>query len=354
MLSNSRRKGFTLIELLVVIAIIAILAAILFPVFARAREKARQSTCSSNQRQIAISVQMYAQDHEETLPFSVSVWKDINVDSGILICPSAGKSLTNAYMYNETISGVSMGDTAIIPDPVKMWISVDAKSNTIDLRHSGVAVWSYMDGHVGTAKASADTTAMVNYVGVDTTTRGSFWSAGGGFVYGTKGYLLCRANNTSSDITSASYDYVATLTQPVAFLYTNRSTNMAQTMGLVDPYTGIRKLGKWYVNTTTGNSFVVTMKSTDSKIAVHRISIYLAAYNSGAVQRVEALDVTATRDGVTTAAATTGALTLLTTGTSGNGDANWYKFDFRGDSITVTLRIASGTQNAVMSAIAFD
>ena len=58
------KKGFTLIELLVVIAIIAILAAILFPVFARAREKARQTTCANNQRQIAAAIHMYAQDHD--------------------------------------------------------------------------------------------------------------------------------------------------------------------------------------------------------------------------------------------------------------------------------------------------
>lgn len=57
------RKGFTLIELLVVIAIIAILAAILFPVFAQAREKARQTQCTSNMKQIATGVLMYAQDY---------------------------------------------------------------------------------------------------------------------------------------------------------------------------------------------------------------------------------------------------------------------------------------------------
>lgn len=62
------RKGFTLIELLVVIAIIAILAAILFPVFARAREKARQSSCLSNVKQLVLGVMMYAQDYDETLP----------------------------------------------------------------------------------------------------------------------------------------------------------------------------------------------------------------------------------------------------------------------------------------------
>ncbi|HEY3333440.1 MAG TPA: DUF1559 domain-containing protein [Capsulimonadaceae bacterium] len=65
---NKKNTGFTLIELLVVIAIIAILAAILFPVFATAREKARQTTCSSNLKQLGISMLMYAQDFDETNP----------------------------------------------------------------------------------------------------------------------------------------------------------------------------------------------------------------------------------------------------------------------------------------------
>jgi prepilin-type N-terminal cleavage/methylation domain-containing protein/prepilin-type processing-associated H-X9-DG protein len=66
--SSSRNSAFTLIELLVVIAIIAILAAILFPVFAQAREKARQSTCLSNEKQIDLGVLMYVQDYDETFP----------------------------------------------------------------------------------------------------------------------------------------------------------------------------------------------------------------------------------------------------------------------------------------------
>jgi len=61
-----RRAGFTLIELLVVIAIIAILAAILFPVFAKAREKARQTMCASNNKQIATALLMYCQDYDDT------------------------------------------------------------------------------------------------------------------------------------------------------------------------------------------------------------------------------------------------------------------------------------------------
>ncbi len=59
------RTAFTLIELLVVIAIIAILAAILFPVFAKAREKARQTSCASNIKQMAFGARMYAQDYDE-------------------------------------------------------------------------------------------------------------------------------------------------------------------------------------------------------------------------------------------------------------------------------------------------
>ncbi|MGC9319200.1 MAG: DUF1559 domain-containing protein [Armatimonadota bacterium] len=81
---DGRRRqshGFTLIELLVVIAIIAILAAILFPVFARAREKARQTSCLSNVKQLALGTMMYVTDYDETCPTwnrlvddSVSTW----------------------------------------------------------------------------------------------------------------------------------------------------------------------------------------------------------------------------------------------------------------------------------------
>ena len=69
-----RRVGFTLIELLVVIAIIAILAAILFPVFSQARESARKSTCLSNLKQVGLSTTMYVTDYDDTFPSATIAW----------------------------------------------------------------------------------------------------------------------------------------------------------------------------------------------------------------------------------------------------------------------------------------
>ena len=93
------RRGFTLIELLVVIAIIAILAAILFPVFAKAREKARQTSCLSNLRQISLAVESYVVDHDERYPMSIylsgmTVWTYFDPimpymkNTQLLQCPS--------------------------------------------------------------------------------------------------------------------------------------------------------------------------------------------------------------------------------------------------------------------------
>jgi prepilin-type N-terminal cleavage/methylation domain-containing protein/prepilin-type processing-associated H-X9-DG protein len=175
MLKNRRKRGFTLIELLVVIAIIAILAAILFPVFARAREKARQSTCISNQRQLAASITMYVQDHEETLPGTASVWRDINADSQILICPTAGKSLLVGYIYNSTtdstdtlnVAGRALGDvrdtTGKLAAANEVWLTVDGDNGAPQARHTNKAVWSYVDGHVAVAEI-VSTALQVLYI----------------------------------------------------------------------------------------------------------------------------------------------------------------------------------------------
>jgi len=77
-----RKSGFTLIELLVVIAIIAILAAILFPVFARAREAARKSTCQNNLKEISIALQLYWNDYDATLPSSVLAGSPLDANDG--------------------------------------------------------------------------------------------------------------------------------------------------------------------------------------------------------------------------------------------------------------------------------
>ncbi|MFW5867119.1 MAG: DUF1559 domain-containing protein [Armatimonadota bacterium] len=134
-------KGFTLIELLVVIAIIAILAAILFPVFARAREKARQTSCLSNVKQMTLGFLMYAQDYDETM--SPRYYRlDPSVAGGphwpqliypyvkndqVYQCPSARE---NSYGYNDaTLAYESMAgadrpsELVILCDVKRAWNS---------------------------------------------------------------------------------------------------------------------------------------------------------------------------------------------------------------------------------------
>ena len=119
-------KGFTLIELLVVIAIIAILAAILFPVFAQAREAARKTSCVSNLRQLNTGVQMYAQDYDEAMPLNFA--QDVNTAEywftwhdfvqpylknwGILICPDSEYTKTDPVKAFDPYFNYAMLPTA--------------------------------------------------------------------------------------------------------------------------------------------------------------------------------------------------------------------------------------------------
>ena len=119
----SRTKGFTLIELLVVIAIIAILAAILFPVFAQARESARTTSCLSNSRQLGTSLMMYVQDYDETYPWGANTegagidnndaWPDLIFpyvkNDGVYGCPTSSPATKESWMVGNDPQAVARG-----------------------------------------------------------------------------------------------------------------------------------------------------------------------------------------------------------------------------------------------------
>lgn len=122
-LPTHSRRGFTLIELLVVIAIIAILAAILFPVFAKAREKARQASCASNLKQLVLANLQYTQDNDETMPYGVDGggrgWAGpittYTKSTGVFQCPNdPTPDTTNKFGRGEKDTHVSYGESALI------------------------------------------------------------------------------------------------------------------------------------------------------------------------------------------------------------------------------------------------
>lgn len=141
---------------------IAILAAILFPVFAQAREKARQSSCSSNVKQIAQGLLIYAQDNQDRLP-PAAAWSDAALSTtrnpGVFRCPSdrgadGAAGNRSSYAFN---SGQSRGRLAAVASPGQTpmlfessagrWNAADPlKSFTV--RHMKLGVVGYMDGHV--------------------------------------------------------------------------------------------------------------------------------------------------------------------------------------------------------------
>ena len=146
------KRGFTLIELLVVIAIIAILAAILFPVFAKAREKARQTKCISNQRQIAMAALMYAQENNEYLPPATGFWSLIGVPNAVCNCPTK-KTLANGYAFPNYWGGKSIGEMPVPEQTPLVGDSSNANNLAIldtdwDLRHDQKLIIGFGDGHV--------------------------------------------------------------------------------------------------------------------------------------------------------------------------------------------------------------
>jgi len=148
--SNRKNTGFTLIELLVVIAIIAILAAILFPVFSRARERSRQATCISNQRQISLSLNMYLQDHDESFP-TAQEWQQILNKDGKLSCPNTRGKL--GYGMNGYLENCTLGMIANVSRTIATVDSSTMSTEKPDFgRHFKSAVFSRLDGSATSAE----------------------------------------------------------------------------------------------------------------------------------------------------------------------------------------------------------
>jgi prepilin-type N-terminal cleavage/methylation domain-containing protein len=128
-----KKRGFTLIELLVVIAIISLLAAILFPVFATARDKARQAACASNEKQIGLAAMQYVQDYDEGYPWSLmggtyyltgpgnpnSLLSPYIKSANVTHCPSEGNGWSVAsvdattYAYNTHFGNYKTGSPSV-------------------------------------------------------------------------------------------------------------------------------------------------------------------------------------------------------------------------------------------------
>ena len=203
------KRGFTLIELLVVIAIIAILAAILFPVFAKAREKARQAKCTSNLRQIVLAALTYAQEHDEKLPQATTFWTDINVPAAVFVCPTS-KTLANGYVCRNKYSGLSLGDPLfnspsantstceLVGDGLTLTTAgtPNVAYDKLDwqLRHDKKLVIGYVDGHVSLMSAGP-TDSVIPTNGLD------FWLQADKFTGKNTGDAI---NTWPSQVTNSS------------------------------------------------------------------------------------------------------------------------------------------------------
>ena len=166
--SSRRKSGFTLIELLVVIAIIAILAAILFPVFARARENARRSSCQSNMKNIALGFKQYLQDYDEKYPakdsWTTAIFTYTKSDQ-VLRCPSAGNTEATVaskidYLYNAGLhvakeSRIEATAVTVLNAEAARGVASSGAVATAPTRHFDGSNYSFVDGHVKWLKPAA-------------------------------------------------------------------------------------------------------------------------------------------------------------------------------------------------------
>jgi prepilin-type N-terminal cleavage/methylation domain-containing protein/prepilin-type processing-associated H-X9-DG protein len=171
----SSRRAFTLIELLVVIAIIAILAAILFPVFARARENARKTSCMSNMKNMALGAMQYSQDYDENMmPIRIDfnryfAWSNIIQpylkSTQVLVCPS-NSDRAQSLTYNWLVGGFPNRSLADFQIPSQTVGFIDCLGTATLANGAGVPISPYffvadetftgrMFGRVGTAGGTA-------------------------------------------------------------------------------------------------------------------------------------------------------------------------------------------------------
>lgn len=151
------KKAFTLIELLVVIAIIAILAAILFPVFGRARENARRSSCSSNLKQIALGLAQYTQDYDEKLPSTYMI-----INSAEYWYPDLIQPYVKSYQLFDCPSTATKSFYTTSRPPGAPPLPIAYGTNGIETDTEGYATGHVMNETPGSSLASiADTTTTI-------------------------------------------------------------------------------------------------------------------------------------------------------------------------------------------------
>ncbi|BCM92046.1 hypothetical protein IAD21_03925 [Abditibacteriota bacterium] len=197
-------RGFTLIELLVVIAIIAILAAILFPVFARARENARRASCQSNLKQMGLGLLQYSQDYDEKMvrvsygssknggpgdgasDFEVWKWMDAVQpyvkSTQLFVCPSDANTNTTPYIYNNPGTGNSTGGATTKFGSYSMSCTAFNGSGTIGSRNG--PSWNEQDTAVAAIQEPA-TTLWVADMEADGSLNTSYRLLGNNITYAT-------------------------------------------------------------------------------------------------------------------------------------------------------------------------
>lgn len=236
---SMRLRAFTLIELLVAIAIIAILAAILFPVFAQARDKARATACMSNMKQIGTGLMMYVQDYDEalffrpanssarvgsgrsgvvitnTLAYSQAQWWNLLMpyekSNGVFACPSDSTKPTSPDIYgNSTIPRSYVASCAAESLSIAQ---VDDSVNTIVITEK----WNHVDNGVGTTGTKINNETWMEPFDGDECQAGSDATTAGGCLDPRPGYpigMVKMANWHQGGMNNAFFDGHAKWLQP--------------------------------------------------------------------------------------------------------------------------------------------